>query len=319
MTDVHSTQFNKDDLIGELLADELEEEGQGGGTDVAALKAEVEKLTAANAGLLQAKQAEKQKRQETAERLSGLEGTLNGILSQRQQAGMESVSESQAAEAQRRGLPVEYDADGNGWIDMNALGQELLSPYEQKLMELDNKINMLNGRTQAVDEAERVRQALIGSDERFDAAGRKYRAARQWLEDRTAEHARRQGRRHAYSSGEVLDQVVDADVAAAFKEQFGDIDVYDIVTAEDSKVSFQRMLNNVANVLTPSDVETSPAQKMDSRFQQVLQKPSTLGNQANAKAGELSIYDKVNNLTTQDIMDLDDKTVEALMRAAGKE
>jgi hypothetical protein len=58
---------------------------------------------------------------------------------------------------------------------------------------------------------------------------------------------------------------------------------------------------------------------MDSRFQKVLNKPSTLGNQANAKAGQLSVLEKVGNLKTEDIMNLTDAQIEALMELSSKE
>jgi hypothetical protein len=58
---------------------------------------------------------------------------------------------------------------------------------------------------------------------------------------------------------------------------------------------------------------------MDSRFQKVLDKPSTLGNQANAKAGQLSALEKVGNLKTEDIMNLSDAQIEALMELSSKE
>ena len=130
--------------------------------------------------------------------------------------------------------------------------------------------------------------------------------------------ARRNGIRGQITSGQALDHVFDKELRSEFAEEFGDIDIVDIVTAEDSQEHFRRMLNNVSRVLTPAE-EQAPRERMDSRFQQVLKKPSTLGNQANAKAGELSIYDKIGRISTQDIMEMDEKTIDALMRAVGKE
>jgi hypothetical protein len=320
MTEVHSDEFNKDDLIGELLEDELEEDDNQGSGDVKALKAQVEALEKEKLGLLAATKEERRKRQEVAERLSGLEGTINGILSQRQQQGLESLSEKDAAAATKKGLRVEYDDDGNAWIDTTSLEEELLTPYQRKIQELEQRLNQTAAQGAAVDNAERVRQALIGEDESYEAAGRKYRAARRWVEEQVNDYARRNRVNGQLTSGQALDHVFDKDLRQEFAEQFGSIDIVDIVTAEDSQEHFRRMLSSVTRALHPEDFEeAAPKQKMDSRFQQVLKKPSTLGNQANAKAGELSIYDKIGRLSTQDIMEMDEKTIEALMRAAGKE
>lgn len=316
--EVYTDEFSKDDLLGELLEDELDDDDSGSG-DVKALKAQVEALEKEKLGLLAATKEERRKRQEVAERLSGLEGTINGILSQRQQQGIESLSEKDAAVAKKHGLRVDYDDDGNAWIDTTSLEEELLTPYQRKIQELEARLNQTAAQGQAVDEAEKVRQALIGEDESFEAAGRKYRAARRWVEDQVGAFARSKGIRGQLTSGQALDHVFDRDLREEFAGKFGNIDLVDIVTAEDSQEHFKRMLANVSRALHPDDFDEAPRQRMDSRFQQVLKKPSTLGNQANAKAGELSIYDKIGRLTSHDIMEMDDKTIEALMRAAGKE
>ena len=118
-----------------------------------------------------------------------------------------------------------------------------------------------------------------------------------------------------------MDYVFDTQLRKEFANEFDGLDLVDIVTAEDSQDHFRRMLNNVATVMTPEDntETTGPKDKMDSRFQKVLNKPSSLGNQANAKAGQLTILEKVGNLNTTDIMDLSDSQIEALMKLAGTE
>jgi hypothetical protein len=58
---------------------------------------------------------------------------------------------------------------------------------------------------------------------------------------------------------------------------------------------------------------------MDSRFQKVLDKPSALGGQANAKAGQLSVLDKLNNISTGELMDFSDDQIDTLLKLAGKE
>jgi hypothetical protein len=57
---------------------------------------------------------------------------------------------------------------------------------------------------------------------------------------------------------------------------------------------------------------------MDSRFQKVLDKPSALGGQANAKAGQLSVLDKLNNIGTEELMDFSDDQIDTLLKLAGQ-
>ena len=132
--------------------------------------------------------------------------------------------------------------------------------------------------------------------------------------------AQENGVNRPLSSGEALEHVFDNSLRKEFTDEFKGFDIVDMISAEDSKDHFRRALDNIVSASTPqSDALSTPREKMDSRFQKVLQKPSALGNQANAKAGQSSILDKVGRLSSQDIMELDDKQIDALMRAAGRE
>ena len=321
---------NMKDLLGELLMGDEDDETNDDGirnlpstADVNALKAQIEDLNKEKLGLLTATKEERRKRQAANERMLKIEGAIDNMLSQRQQQGMESLSYKESAEAQRKGLPVVYDEDGNGWIDPSAQSQweqDLLTPYQQKILDLERRIQLTDSKHSASDEAERIKQSIIGEDEQYGRASGTYRAARKWVEDAVLDYARSNGVDRPIQSGEALDYVFDRQLRREFEEEFGDIDIVDIVTAEDSKEHFRRMLRNVSRKLTPEDsYDGMPKERMDSRFQKVMNKPSALGSQANAKAGELSIYDKIGRLGSVDIMALDEKTIEALLNAAGKE
>lgn len=317
--------LEKDNIFADLLDDDDEPvkidrlDDEDSNDDVSALKAQIAELEKERQGLLSATKDERRKRQSAAERLAQLEGAVSSLLSQRQQQGMESVTEAEAADARKLGIPVSYDDDGNGWIDPTYVNQ-LVSPYAQKIQELEQRLQLTNANQTAVDQAEKVRLAIIGEDERYVPASNRYRAARRWVEDVVSDYTRSNGINRNIYSGEALDQIFDRSLRREFEEEFPGLDIVDIVTAEDSKDHFRRTLSNIAKTMTPeTDDLTMPKEKMDSRFQQVLNKPSSLGNQANAKAGQLSIMDRIQNLKASDIMDFDDKSVETLMRAMRRE
>lgn len=317
------TEVQEDD---QLLADILDDEiavGEGtktdeGNSDLDALKAKVEELESANAGLLKAKQAEVGKRQTLAEKQAQLEGAISAILSQRQQAGMESVTEAQAAGAKAQGIPVTYDDDGNGWIDPNYI-QQLTSPYEQRINELEAKLQQTDAASSAAAQAQKVMEAIVGEDPSYGPASGRYRAARKWVEDQVISFSNENGVKRQLTSGEALDHVFsDPFVQKQFNDQFGNIDLVDVVTAEDSQAHYRRTLKNIASVLGPQELEM-PKDKMDSRFQKVLNKPSTLGTNANAKAGQLSVLERVGSMGTEDIMGFSDAQIDALMKLVSKE
>lgn len=308
---------NKNDLLSELLADEEKAIGQDN-VDVSALQKELEELRQANAGLLKAKQAEVKKRQEASDRLNKVEGAVSAILSQRQQAGLESVTEKQADDARKMGIPVTYDDDGNGWIDPSDING-LLSPYMQHIQQLEAALQNVNEQSYYRSEADKIKEAVIGEDERFSAAAGRYRAARRWVEDQVAQYARSHGVNRSIGSGEALRHIFDEELRDEFKNQFKDLDLFHIVTAEDSDEHFRRTLAHIADASAPASDLNTPKDKMDSRFQKVLNKPSNLGNQANAKAGQISLLDRLETLKPQDIMELPDSAIETLMKLAEKE
>ena len=315
----------KDD--NDLLADLLDEEiavadgkPSHNADEFNALKTQVENLEREKMGLLKAKQDATRKKQEASDRLSQLEGAVSTILSQRQQQGMASLSEGEAAGARAKGIPVTYDEDGNGWIDPNYITQ-VTQPYATKIQELENRLQQTDAYSSAQQKAEKVMNGIIGEDERFGPASGKYRAARKWVEDQVLEYSKNNGVQRAMSSGEALDHVFsDPYTKGDFEKQFAGIDIVDVVTAEDSQMHFRRALDRIANATGPKDdLFTTPREKMDSRFQKVLSKPSALGSQANAKAGTSSVFDKIGSLGTQDIMDLSETQIEALLKLAGQE
>jgi hypothetical protein len=122
------------------------------------------------------------------------------------------------------------------------------------------------------------------------------------------------------SSGQALDNVFQEQwVQDEFAKKFEGVDIVDIVTAEDSQMNFRRALQNIAGAMEPKDDKTQLKEKMDSRFQKVLDKPSTLGSQANAKAGQLTVLDKVNNISSEELLDFSDEQIETLLKLASKE
>jgi hypothetical protein len=218
------------------------------------------------------------------------------------------------------GIPVTYDDDGHGWIDPNhiqSMADQLISPWAERVNELEDALQRTNAATSAQSQAEKVKASIIGEDERFGLASGKYRAARKWVEDVVADYAAENGIKGVISSSEALGYM-DQYTRNEFAKQFPEIDIIDVTIAEDSEDLFRRALSNIAEKLTPAE-PTTPNAGLDSRFQKVLNKPSSLGNQTNAKAGQLSVLERVGSLNTDDIMSLSDKQIDSLMELARKE
>lgn len=302
------------DLLDELLEDIDEEEDDDGtgslpsNDDIKALQEKLLSVEKEKNGLLQDVKSERRKRQDMSGRLAQLTDTVNGVLSTRQQLAADPLSMPGSKPA---GIPVEFDDDGDGQISTAAI-QNLLTPYEQEIQNLKLQLQQTSSSHDAQREAENIKRSIIGEDERFDTASRKYDSARRWVVDQVTDFAQQRQIGRALTSGEALDYVFDDRLENEFKAQFPELRLDDIVTAEDSQRHYRNTLSHIAEALTPKE-NNSPT--MDGRFQKVLNKPSGLGNTTNAKGGELSIAEKVGNLATDDIMSLSDAQIAALHRA----
>lgn len=313
------------DFLDEILEGSKDEDLEDDGTkklpanqeDLAKLKAEIADLNKEKHGLLAGVKAERTKRQEINGKLSQLTDTVNGLLTNRQEAAANLVAE--AANANKgKGLPVTWTEEGEGFVD-NRVIDEVLDPYKNKILELEEQLQLTNSATKATNDAENVRRAIVGEDERYTPAYNKYQAARKWVVDQVTDFAKQNNVNRALTSGEALDHVFDSkDVESEFSSAFPGIDLEKVVTAEDSKRHFRNTMSSMADAMNPGDDENHNA-KPDSRFQKVLNKPSGLGNSANAKAGNLSTMDKLNGLTVDDIMNIDDATAAKLMDAISKD
>jgi hypothetical protein len=223
-----------------------------------------------------------------------------------------------AEAAQPKGLPVTWTEDGEGFIGTEAV-EQALSPYKQEILNLKQQLELTNSRAAQVDEAEKVRRAIVGEDERYEKAYNKYQSARKWVVDQVTDFAKQRNIGQALTSGDALDHVFDADLSSEFESEFPGLDLERIVTAEDSKVHFRKTMSTVADAMTPSSDDTLNAIKPDSRFQKVLNKPNGLAGTTNAKAGALSVMDKLDSLTSADLMDIDDATADKLLAAIAAE
>ena len=306
---------NNDDLLGKLLDDELDPKEGDDGTgnlpsneDVKALKEQINALEKERHGLLQDVKSERRKRQDISGRLNQLTDTVNGIISTRQQQPAADPTAQPTKDV--GGIPVEFNEDGDGIVKTDAI-KELLTPYEQKIQELEDMLQRSSSATTAQREAENIKNSIIGEDERFIGASQKYNAARKWVVDQVTDFANTNNVGRMLTSGEALDYVFDKNLESEFKALYPNLRLEDIVTAEDSQRHFRNTLAHIADALTP----TTPEDKMDERFQKVLRKPSGLGNQQNSKAGELTVSEKVGSLKAMDIMDLSDAQIDTLIKA----
>jgi hypothetical protein len=303
------------DLLDDLLLPDPEPEADPtGGIDPEELK-ELQALVQANEkekqGLLKAVKEERSKRQEMGGRLDQITNTLNSMLDQRETL---IQSQNQKDEATLKGIPVEYDDDGDGYINADNRLQEMISPHEEKVAALEKELAATRAAVAAQNEYNETVNALIGENEAYEPAHRQYKTARKWISDKVADWSVQNGWRGTMDSKEALTHVIDEQFEEEFATRFPGMDAFTVTIAEDSPKHFRRMLAQTAKAL--GDVQPAPK---DSRFQRVINKPSSLGKSANAGAEKTSLSERMGSLSATDLLSFGDAEIEALTNHLRKE
>jgi len=302
-----------DDLLDSLL-DSNEDETDGKKdeptAEAKALQDELAALKKENHGLLTTVKKERGKRQNSDGRLDQLTSTVNDIISQNKNEAADSKPTAEAND----GLRVLYNDDGEPYLPTESLNS-LMTQQQEEINQLKEALQITASNNTAQLEADREKMAIVGKNEAFGSVYTKYQTARKWIEtavDQWQVNTGNQGKQ--VMSGYALDNIFDTDLREQFKTEFPDMDIADVITAEDSYYHFENMLTKGI----PSTDDTTATIKPDSRFQQVLNKPSTLGKTANAKT-EPTITERAGNLSASEIGNLSDAQVAALEKAMRQE
>jgi hypothetical protein len=301
------------DLLDDILEDApVEDEPKFDSKAMEDLKSQLSELEKEKQGLLKGVKDERRKRQELKGRLDQVTETVNDILATRNDLATQEL-EKKTTEATVNGIPVEFTEDGDAFLPTEKINA-ITAPYEQEINDLKSQIEMISAAGDQRARAQKTMDMIVGKDESYGPAFNKYRTAREWVENKVVDFQRMNNIQGALSPGQALDHVFDSDLTQEFKSTFENIDLVDVVTAEESELLFERTLSNIAKAMTPN-TDNQP----DSRFQKVLQKPSGLGKSANAKGGEIPLSERAGNMQSTDIMNLTDDQIAALEKALRNE
>jgi hypothetical protein len=292
-----------DDILADLFLEETED-GDGDGFDNDEMKSLKDQLSEKEKqinGLLQTVKSDRRKRQEMKGQLDSVTTTINSILTERQQM-KESLNKSSDDDR----IQIDVTEDGEAFLPKSKL-DDIVAPFQSRIDELEQKLQLANQQQDADKESNQLIQSIIGEDERYGAVYPKYQRARKWVNDRVIEFQKDNNIQGQLTSGQALTHVFDEKMTSEFEKSFPGLNLAAVTTAEDSTWHFKDMLSKSAESLFSKH-------EPDARFRQVMNKPSGLGKSANAKGGELSLTDRVSQLGSMDIMDLNDDQIAALTK-----
>lgn len=277
------------------------------------LKTQIDNLEKEKQGLYHNVKGERRKRQELQTKLDKLSSKVEDILTKTSQAAAAKTGDDAK---KSKGLAVQYDEDGNPYLPDDAL-LNFAAPYQKRIDELTNYIANLQSATKADREVDTFIQDAVSEDESYQPAYSEYKKAFKWANNKVVEFMDENDIKQPLSSGQALDHVLsNPDVVEEFNKKFpamaDKLDV--IVTAEDSKTLFKRMLKTVS-----AGLQEAGKPKVDPNFKKLLTKPSGLSNAKNQKAAEVSILDKLDSLTAEDYAEMSDDQIAALDELMRKE
>lgn len=280
--------------------------------EVKALEDKIAKLEKKNMGLLNETKSQRRKRQQVEDRLDKLTDTVDTVLSQRQTAPVDGAG---APPAPAEKIVLDYDEDGNPVLDPNTVVSTVAEELNERMANLEALLQASVAQQQNTEDSTKVINAIVAEDERYGTAYSKYQGARKWVEDKVVEFQKDNNIDGFMSSGQALDHIFGEDLEEEFKNQFPGIDLERVVTAEDSQRHFRNTLASIADSsgVSPDDVAEG------NRFKQVLAKPSSLGGTSNQKGAQLSVVEKLSNLTSEDIIGLSDEAVSQVEKALARE
>jgi Skp family chaperone for outer membrane proteins len=301
-----------DDIFSDLEDDDDEKKlDLGEKDDLKDLQSQLAASEKKIAGLLNETKAQRRKRQESDARYEKLSDTVNNVLLTRQTPPVDKPVDAVAET-----LKFDYDDDGNPVAkadQIKALHAEELEKMNDKIANLEALLQQSTQAQGAADEGRKKIEAIVGSDERFGPAYSKYQAARKWVEDKVVDFQNENQIGGMMTSGQALDTVFDDAATADFAAVFPGINLERIVTAEDGQTHFRKTLSSIATAMSPNDGGNKGA-----RISKLMQKPSGLGKSANAKGGELSMVERLQSLSSEDLLGMDDAQEKLIMKALSK-
>lgn len=296
-----------DDLLG--VENDDDDDDAGDDDEAKALKEELATLKKENHGLLTTVKKERSKRQNSDGRLEQLTATVNDIIAKNR----DGASDPKPTDGADDGLRVLYNEDGDPYLPTESLNT-LLTQQQQEINELKEALQITTSSQNAQLEAEKAKMAIVGKNEAYGSVYNKYQSARRWVESQVDQWQKETGNvGKQVMSGYALDNIFDDSLREQFAKEYPDMDLFTVVTAEDSFMQFENMLKSGIPEDKPTDLK-----KPDSRFQQVMNKPSALGKTANAKT-EPTLSEKAGSLSATDLLELSDAQIAALEKAMRQE
>jgi len=189
------------------------------------------------------------------------------------------------------GIKVKFDEDGEAYVDEQDLAVAT-RPYAQKINQLEQALIQSQQRNDHNRNAKNTVDNILAEKDSYKKASKVMGDARAWINDVIIAFQNENGIGGTIAPADALKLLKGTEVEKEFKEEFGDVDLMDVIFSGTDEFQYKRGLDSIDKVLADKEIE-------DYR----------------TKTVEGAIESK----TPLEILDLEDDTIEKLMEKMREE
>ncbi len=222
-------------------------------------------------------------------------------------------------------LPLEFGEDGKGYVKIETLQETM----KEMMVQSDEKVNAVKKTLSDKDKLDAVISArekhisaIINEKPGRDAAFHELVKGVQILDNKVRELIAEKGmskeiQANGLQPGAALQLLEDSEGALDdFNKLNLGVDLEVVARMMDSDWDLKKALDSY---VTKEDTTNKADNEDDKLVEDLKKKPSSHGSVANKKETDTSIVDKVAHFSTEDMLDMDDETVDKLMRRMERE
>jgi arsenate reductase-like glutaredoxin family protein len=187
-----------------------------------------------------------------------------------------------------KGLRVSYTEDGEAYVDEKELHQ-LTGPRDAKINQLEQALIQSQAASNQRAAAQETIDSILAQKDSYKTAHATVQKARTWINEVVSAYMAENGIQGSLTSSQVVDLLAGTEVEKEFHDEFGQVDLIDVVFADASKQQYQRALDSIDAVLEQKAKDTYARENLDGLLEQT---------------------------STEAILNLDDDAIEKLMEKA---
>lgn len=264
---------------------------------------EIQRLKRENESKLKEIKSQRKKKRTAEERAEKFAQAISDISARRKELSEEPGPEP---EQLPKGLPIEFDDDGNAFLAVDKLTEaqtKIIAP-------LANRLEGIEKTFVARSQAENINTSIQGfiegvakEDPGLTGAVPRFQEAWAWLKDAMESKREELGPAENFKTvGMVVDACDDTGISTEFSKRYG-IDPAALLRSFDSKRDLKHALSGLAG---QKPVE-KPKDKLDKHLKDLASKPSNLSGLRNSKIDTQKTLDDIAEMSNADFMSFKDE------------